>query len=434
MKILIGILCILTTEVSSLSSSSYLITKTAIKFFDFEEAYSHFKSYDIIVNDSDLDDKLETLINLNFLSEAKDIAQDILKKDNNNQKAWVVYLAHALIHNNTEVFKNFRKKTNKKEMTFVNFIFFDDKEVLKKNEIIARSIFEIVQASASENPGNENYSFLLFYLCIANLLDSNFNEAYFYSAQIYQILKNYYKAESLYKKVSVNHNLYIESQKNIAINKSKIGLFEEGEEHLLELIKNYSNQENIFVALADLYRIEKKYKKAIIYYSKIINSKKNSFEEIWRLLYLRGICYERLSKWNLAEKDFLLSLKINPNSPQVLNYLAYGWIERDYKLDQAIQMLKKASNANPQSFYILDSLAWGYFKKNQLKKAAKLMENVIVLAPGEAISLDHLGDIYFAMKRKREAKFFWRQALDLATPEDMITDLVKQKIEKHNEG
>ena len=61
---------------------------------------------------------------------------------------------------------------------------------------------------------------------------------------------------------------------------------------------------------------------------------------------------QRLSQWNLAEKDFLHSLKIKPNSPQVLNYLAYGWLERDQNIDQAMQMLQKAYQVNPQSYYI----------------------------------------------------------------------------------
>ena len=160
----------------------------------------------------------------------------------------------------------------------------------------------------------------------------HFNEAYFYSAQIYQILQKYYKAESLYNKVHVNHNLYVDSQKNIAINKSKLGFFKVGEQQLIKLIMIILIPDNLIVALADLYRLEKKYNEATSYYSKIINLQDSSFSELWRLLYLRGICYERLSKWNLAEKDFLHSLKINPNSPQVLNYLAYGWLERDQNL------------------------------------------------------------------------------------------------------
>ena len=47
-----------------------------------------------------------------------------------------------------------------------------------------------------------------------------------------------------------------------------------------------------------------------------------------------------------------------------------------------------------------------FFKKNNFEIASKLMEEVILRAPGEAISLDHLGDIYFALGRKREAYYF----------------------------
>ena len=188
------------------------------------------------------------------------------------------------------------------------------------------------------------------------------------------------------------------------------------------------------MALADIYRFEKKYEEAIKYYTKIIDIENSFFSELWRIHYLRGISYERLSKWHLAEKDFLLSLEIKSNSPQVLNYLAYGWLERNQHLDQSIEMLQKAYKANPQSYYILDSLAWGYYKKDQLQKALDLMEEVITLAPGEAISLDHLGDIYFSMKRKREAVFFWKQALDLAKPEDMIINLLQKKISETDDG
>ena len=43
-----------------------------------------------------------------------------------------------------------------------------------------------------------------------------------------------------------------------------------------------------------------------------------------------------------ADKDLLHSLKINPDDAYVLNYLAYSWLERDYKIDEAIEMLEIA--------------------------------------------------------------------------------------------
>ena len=163
----------------------------------------------------------------------------------------------------------------------------------------------------------------------------------------------------------------------------------------------------------------------------MINQKK---DDLWNIYYRRGICYERLGDWKNAEKDFISSLNINPSSPNVLNYLAYGWVDRDMHLEKSLDMLKKAYNSNPESYYIIDSLAWAYFKKNNLDEAARLMEKVIDIAPGEAISLDHLGDIYYAMNRKREAIHFWQQALELAEPEDEITEDVQSKLDNINAG
>ena len=118
----------------------------------------------------------------------------------------------------------------------------------------------------------------------------------------------------------------------------------------------------------------------------------------------------------------------------MLNYLAYSWIEKNVFLNESLKMLKKAYEKNPKSHYILDSLAWAHFKKNNLKIASQLMEEVIIRAPAEAISLDHLGDIYFAMGRRREALYMWKQAKDLAELEDNIIDKILVKLKKHDAG
>ena len=417
------------------SSSSYLIASTAIKLFDFDEAYSHFNYIEDQSSELNLQNKLFTMVHLDLVYDAKKIAKELIDINLYNQEAWIVYLAEARISNNLQAFIEYKNQIDNTVMPLVNYIFFTQNKQMKNNKIIARSIFDIVQSSVGDlNDNNQNYNILLFYLKISTLIDQNFSEGYFYSAQIYQILDNISMAEIFYEKINFDHNLFLESQKNIAINKSKIGKFKEGEKKLLKLINQYENQNNIFNALADLYRVEGKYEKAVLYYSKIISSEKYTDSLLWRLLYYRGICYERLSKWKLAEEDFLYSLKLQPDSPQVLNYLAYGWLEKNQNIDAALTMLQKANLANPKSYYILDSLAWGYYKKNKYNNAAELMEQVISMAPGEAISLDHLGDIYFAMNRKREAIYLWKQALDLAEHEDLIIDSILLKLKENNAG
>ena len=75
---------------------------------------------------------------------------------------------------------------------------------------------------------------------------------------------------------------------------------------------------------------------------------------------MRGICYERLGNWDKAEKDFLTS-EIKPDSPNVLNYLAYGWVEREIRLDQSLEMLKAVYKA--QKAIILLIALFGHILK-----------------------------------------------------------------------
>ena len=431
---LIFLIFFISNQAYSLNSSSYLVANSAIKLFDFDKAKD---SYDLLqtdLNESGLHNKLLAYVNLNFITKANIIAKKIIKINEFNQEAWIVNLSYAVITNNLSAFRSFQSVQKKSNMDLVNYIFFLSNGDIKKKNFIARSILEVVYASTSENQKEINYEFLLFYLSISTFLNPDFNEAYFYTAKIYQLLQSYSKAEIFYNKVSASHNLFVDSQKNIAINKSKIGLHSEGVLFLKKLIENNQSNLNLIFALADLYRVNQDYDDAITYYSKFINLKNDSFNEYWKIFYFRGICFERLKDWNLAEKDFLHSLQIKPNSPQVLNYLAYGWLERDLYLDKAIEMLKEAYEANPNDSYIADSLAWAFFKKNDLKKASALMERVIIMAPGEAVSLDHLGDIYYAMKRKREATYYWKQALDLVEPEDEIKEKLIKKLELYYAG
>ena len=418
----------------SLNSSSYLVANTAINLFDFDRAKDEFEQLDQDLGESDLHNQLLTYVSLNLLSEASSVAKEIILINEFNQEAWIVNLANAIIKNDLIIINEFKINQNNSNMDLLNYIFFSNNGDIKNNKLIARSIFEVIQASLSKNKDPVSYKYLLFYLSVATIFDSSFMQAYFYSAQIYQTLENYPKAEFFYEQIPSDHNLFIDSQKNIAINKSKLGFYDDGVFLLKNLLKDNKLNVDLIAALADLYRVQQNYKEAIKYYTKIVNLNNNSFKEYWRIFYLRGICFERSKNWDLAEKDFIYSLKIKSNSPQVLNYLAYGWLERDLFLDKATQMLKEAYQTNPDSYYIADSLAWAFFKKNELRKAATLMEKVILMAPGEVISLDHLGDIYYAMNRKREASYYWKQALDLAKPDDVIIDRLIKKLEVYNAG
>ena len=434
-NILLKISILLSVKTSfALSSASYLITNSAINSYDYEKAYGQYEFSERSFSERDLYYQLLVLVNLNLLSDSVEVAKKIVKINPNHQEAWTIILTYARIKNDYKILNEYKKKFYNSEMELLKYTFFDEEGKIQTNPQIARSIFEIIKISISRQGINLDYKLPLFYLSIVNNLDKNFNEAYFLTAQIYQNLKKLSKAEKYFNYINAKHDLYIESQMNIAVIKSQQGHFVDGEKLLLNLIIDYPKNSQAQLAIADLYRFNQKYENAIKYYTNIINQDNIKDLEYWKIFYLRGICFERTNRWDLAEQDFLHSLKIEKDSADVLNYLAYGWLERDKNIDLALNMLSKAYEIKPESYYILDSLAWGYYKNNELNKAAELMEKVIEMAPGEAISLDHLADIYFAMQRKREAIFFWKQALDLAETKDNIIESLKIKLEKYNAG
>jgi tetratricopeptide (TPR) repeat protein len=162
----------------------------------------------------------------------------------------------------------------------------------------------------------------------------------------------------------------------------------------------------------------KRYQEAINYYNEIIS--KISFNSSWHaeILYRRGGSYERLGDYLKSDKDLLKSLEINPDDAYVLNYLAYSWLEREYKIDTAIQMLEKAYAIRSNDPYIIDSIGWAYYLVDDYSKAETFLKRAVELMPNDPIVNDHYGDILWKLNRKIQARYFWTSVLSLKKTED----------------
>tara|TARA_B100000676_G_scaffold312884_1_gene389555 strand:+ start:1354 stop:2652 length:1299 start_codon:yes stop_codon:yes gene_type:complete len=428
--IYISIFLFFSTSISALTSSSFLISQLAFKNYDYPTSLSDLKINENNFSNSKLLDKIIAAVIVEDLSTANELSSQLMTKDKDNQEAYIVKLTYLYINKKFKKIKKLYSETkNKNEL--IDFLFFNNNE-LKNKSTISNSLIDIVTSSFSNAEQlSLNYNFLLFYTSLAKIMDENNDRAILIKGELFQNVEQYSVARKIFDTITVSSPYYLDAQRSLAINYSYDYEYDDAIKNIKIILEKNDNNYLLKKILADFYRVKKKYELAIPIYTEMIKEKQ---EDLWNIYYMRGICYERLDDWDKAEKDFLTSLDIKPESPNVLNYLAYGWVEREIKLDESLMMLKAAYNANPESFYIIDSLAWAYFKKNDLNEAARLMEKVIDLAPGEAISLDHLGDIYYAMNRKREAIHFWKQALELAEPEDEIEDKVRSKLDRFNAG
>jgi tetratricopeptide (TPR) repeat protein len=182
------------------------------------------------------------------------------------------------------------------------------------------------------------------------------------------------------------------------------------------------------MALGNIYRAHNRFGEAADAYSRGIGTIADKSKADWRIFYFRGVSFERGKHWPDAEADFKQALVINPNQPQVLNYLGYSWVDMGMNLDQALNMIKTAVDLRPNDGYIVDSLGWAYFKLSRYDEAVTQLERAVELKPEDSVINDHLGDAFWRVGRKLEATFQWKHARDLG-PDPEERDKIVKKLE-----
>ena len=182
--------------------------------------------------------------------------------------------------------------------------------------------------------------------------------------------------------------------------------------------------------LGNLFRAERRFPEAVVAYETAVKRLPAITPQHWSVLYYRGIAYERTGAWPSAEADFRKALELEPEQPQVMNYLAYSWVERQENLDEAQKMLVRAVELSPNDGFIVDSLGWALYKLGDFPGAVAQLERAAELEPSEAVINDHLGDAYWKVGRKREARVQWHRALSLAPSTDLDEAKVRQKLDQ----
>ena len=204
---------------------------------------------------------------------------------------------------------------------------------------------------------------------------------------------------------------------------------DEGLDYIISKFKKIENPNNKFIFdVANYYKNSKRYNEAIKYYSEIIDSLDENLLLKSDLLYRRGGSYERLKDYENADKDLLHSLKINPDNAYVLNYLAYSWLERNYKINEAIQMLEKAYEMESNDPYIIDSIGWAYYLIDDFIKAEEFLKRAVELMPDDPIVNDHYGDILWKLDRKIQARYFWYMVLEMENVEKDLINQINNKL------
>ena len=294
------------------------------------------------------------------------------------------------------------------------------------NDITSEFLFLVSNLYSSQ----ENFNKSNFYLNLSNYLNPKFvfnlslvvenaysNKEY---KKAKKILKNFKKEDSFYYWYRVKKEAQIIAEQR---NKKESLNYITAE---FNKIKELNNK--ILFDIANFHKNSKEFEEAIKFYTLIIDTLDENSEIKSDLLYRRGGGYERIGKHEKADQDLLDALKIKPNDAYILNYLAYSWLERNYKINEAIEMLEKAYSYKSNDPYIIDSIGWAYYLINDFLKAEKFLKRAVELMPDDPIVNDHYGDILWKLNRKIQARYFWSYVLKMEDTEEEMLEKINIKI------
>nr|WP_245262059.1 tetratricopeptide repeat protein [Mesorhizobium sp. WSM3626] len=282
-------------------------------------------------------------------------------------------------------------------------------------------------ATALNRGGGE--PFVRLYLQYALALKPDSDAALVQLAAVAEQLKDGEGAIALYRRIPDSSPLKEISDLQLGLNLADLDRHDEAITHLKAFVEAHPNDMRAYLALGGVYSSKDDFRSAANLYDKAVEALKTPTAANWNIFYQRGIAYERLKEWPKAEPNFRKALELQPDQPQVLNYLGYSWVDMNTNLKEGLEMIQKAVDLRPSDGYIVDSLGWAYFRLGRFDDAVREMERAVALKPEDPVLNDHLGDAYWRVGRKLEATFQWNQARDLKPDPDVLATL-QQKLMK----
>jgi len=297
------------------------------------------------------------------------------------------------------------------------------------NDLVGEFLFLISNLYSSQNDfQNSN-----IYLNLSNYLNPKFKFNLSLVAENYYLNNDFDNAKNILKNFEEKYQFYywfrIKKEAQILI---KQGKEKQALNHINEKFTKIKNPNIKFVfEMGDFNKNLKEYESAIKYYTTVMESLDSNSDVMSDLLYRRGGSYERLGDYVSSDQDLLEALKINPDDAYTLNYLAYSWLERNFKIPEAIEMLERAYASKRNDPYIIDSIGWAYYLTDDYSKAETLLREAVELMPDDPTVNDHYGDVLWKLDRKIQARYFWNSVLNF---EDTDADMKKKISIKLSQG
>lgn len=236
------------------------------------------------------------------------------------------------------------------------------------------------------------------------------------------------EAKGIYRKaVLLNNQVYAVWEQLVRIELSENDLensIKDGEEAL----SLFPNQAWMNYLVGVSWYQKKDFGKALTYFKNAASLETEDKAFLTQAFSSLGDCYHHQKKYLQSDAAYESSLSNDPDNAYTLNNYAYYLSLRGEQLDKAERMSKKSNELQPNSASFKDTYAWILFKQKKYMDAKTWMERAVMGdAKGNAVQLEHYGDILFHTGNIEMAIKQWKKALNQGGESPVLNQKIKEK-------
>ena len=324
------------------------VIKILYNYEDFTNLGFYLEKGSVVLKDDDefLRIKIAYLLSKNSLYEALNLARNLTKIDNSTRSFIILGKIEEVLNLQNEAFKSYKKayELDKNEINFLRYIKILTNDLEKTNEALKElenykkeNGCSLAVCSMLVDIYRQQNDFDMVVKICEELYEDTKNSKFLdYILSFYITFEEYDKAVDLLKKYDYKNKMLVELYGFLKQNDEAIKLSK-------EFFKKTNDTEFLALEAMNLYE-------------------KNAPNVNQKLL------KEILDKFDKSIKDL--------NNATYENYYGYLLIDHDVDYKKGIELVKKALLKEPDSPYYLDSLAWGYYKLKECKKADEIMKQI----------------------------------------------------------
>ena len=246
-------------------------------------------------------------------------------------------------------------------------------------------------------------------------------QAYLSLSQVAEKRKDYGAAESWLGKIENSADM-IQAQTRRASILASQGKLEQGRQLIRQLPEKTPAEARLKVnAEIALLRDVKQYRLAYDALAQALVKSPNEPE----LLYDQAMMAEKLGQLDEMERLLRQVITLKPDYHHAYNALGYSLAERNIRLPEAKELIRKALTYAPTDPFIRDSLGWVEFRMGNTAEAAAIFEAAYKAKPDAEIAA-HYGEVLWSMGQRDRAIAIWKEGRLINPENETLLETLKR--------